>query len=910
MEPPNDHACIEAPTAQDLAPGGEAQLGVWLHLQSRMGGNPSTAKAPPLSNASEAAKFRTAYQIKFELERVTVQSVHEFFKVLAEAPEDQKAPIKTQRTRSRTGEAGDYVIFNGSKEGTSLEPKLLEDVLGNIDFRISFLRFLEEYMLEENLAFLVAVDLFLQVDAKDEVKQSILKEIVRKFISSNSVTVPAEVQAGVEEELRKGSVQTDILKNAYVAVELFLSQQLDAWMKSDEYAELFDVILEDQARNFNAVERAGYKAVRVELHRTPHIYSHTAQEVGTVSAELSMGESFFRTNAAKYSKKDCSHLFKGALCEFNLQQSLQVTICVFRGKKNTRESLIGECILSLADMQTDEENAKPLWYQLTCDWKATGEILLTASLLRHPAAKKLLKKLETKSARNGSISLKIKNKVSKKKKRYQEGGFDLDLSYISANIIAMGYPAEGSAGVYRNHLKDVQRFFNTLHPEHYLVMNLCSEQDYDASKFGGRKLYFPFDDHNPCPFPLIEEFCIEAQNFLSQSAQNCLAVHCKAGKGRTGTLISCLLQHLKMQSSAHEALQYFAEKRTKNQKGVTIPSQIRYVHYYEIFLQKRRAAGSDALLDELVPLKWLSLDKIRLHGIPKMLESEEVQMWFTIECEDKGSVVTVDSKKAVECVRFDDPATNALVFNTRGKLPTLFEDVRVTFYRSTKMGSKKMFVCWFNTRFLALDEKIDNQTLSSGQCRLVLPKNQIDKALKDKKHKLYSADMSLEFLFKHESPVERYCRHCHHPLRGPPHYFRGLPYHFICAGAVQSSGNIGIYAPKEKRDSSLIVSAPNMPEFLQGATLIARPSPHQPKRSINLTSNSQPSTLPSIEERRNLITVNANYSPSSSPIPSPINNLTVASTSSVSAAIFASDSPSSTLHFPMDSSSSSTSFST
>jgi phosphatidylinositol-3,4,5-trisphosphate 3-phosphatase/dual-specificity protein phosphatase PTEN len=54
----------------------------------------------------------------------------------------------------------------------------------------------------------------------------------------------------------------------------------------------------------------------------------------------------------------------------------------------------------------------------------------------------------------------VRGLVSKKKNRYQQGDFDLDLTYITHRIIAMGFPSSGAEGIYRNPLPEVKRFLN------------------------------------------------------------------------------------------------------------------------------------------------------------------------------------------------------------------------------------------------------------------------------------------------------------------------------------------------------------------------------------------------------------------------------------------------------------------
>ena len=81
------------------------------------------------------------------------------------------------------------------------------------------------------------------------------------------------------------------------------------------------------------------------------------------------------------------------------------------------------------------------------------------------------------------------------------------------------------------------------------------------------------------------QFCEDACDYLALDPENVVVVHCKAGKGRTGVMVAALLLKLKVTSDPKEAMEIYARERTHDGRGITIPSQTRYVIYFDSFLR-------------------------------------------------------------------------------------------------------------------------------------------------------------------------------------------------------------------------------------------------------------------------------------------------------------------------------------
>ncbi|KAL4760115.1 putative phosphatidylinositol-3,4,5-trisphosphate 3-phosphatase [Aspergillus foveolatus] len=179
--------------------------------------------------------------------------------------------------------------------------------------------------------------------------------------------------------------------------------------------------------------------------------------------------------------------------------------------------------------------------------------------------------------------------------RLQHPETGLDLCYVADNIIATSGPSTNYPKLaYRTPLKQLVNFLDSKHGADWCIWEFRAEgTGYPDSEVHGRIHHFPFPDHHPPPFALIPKVMASMRNWLQRldgsgadgqenqrKGQRIAVVHCKAGKGRSGTMACSYLisqEGWKME----DALQRFTERRMRVGfgSGVSIPSQLRWVRY-------------------------------------------------------------------------------------------------------------------------------------------------------------------------------------------------------------------------------------------------------------------------------------------------------------------------------------------
>ena len=179
--------------------------------------------------------------------------------------------------------------------------------------------------------------------------------------------------------------------------------------------------------------------------------------------------------------------------------------------------------------------------------------------------------------------------VSGKRNRFNEGGYNLDITYITPRVLAMSFPASGVEQMYRNSISDVRAVssmsrLSTSCERSMARTSLYStwaggptiragsrRPDWESYLFLGkiitrlRCMCCSKHVRKCTSISLVISWWI----YLIGDVKNVAVIHCNAGKGRTGTLISCYLMYSGLSDNAVDAMKYYGWKRFSHGRGVT-----------------------------------------------------------------------------------------------------------------------------------------------------------------------------------------------------------------------------------------------------------------------------------------------------------------------------------------------------
>ncbi|KAK6343468.1 Telomerase protein component 1 [Orbilia blumenaviensis] len=272
----------------------------------------------------------------------------------------------------------------------------------------------------------------------------------------------------------------------------------------------------------------------------------------------------------------------------------------------------------------------------------------------------------------------------------------LDLVYVTDNIIAMSMPAaSGPKLYYRNPLNKVVEFLDKEHGSDWAVWEFRAEgTGYEDSAFHDRVFHSPWPDHHPPPFALIPNIMASMRNHLKQGPEKVAVVHCKAGKGRTGTVTCSYLISEEGWSKA-DALERFTKKRMRPQfgAGVSIPSQLRYVDYVSRWVSEFSKIYVERSVEVLEVHVWGLRENVKIAILGYVDEGKTIKNFHSFT-KDEKQLVDADTEKNSQMV----------VYRPKNRVVLPTNDVCIDLEKRTRAAAGWTFVsalahCWWNCYF-------------------------------------------------------------------------------------------------------------------------------------------------------------------------------------------------------------------
>lgn len=245
------------------------------------------------------------------------------------------------------------------------------------------------------------------------------------------------------------------------------------------------------------------------------------------------------------------------------------------------------------------------------------------------------------------------------------------LTPLNKVVVTSGPSSVWPRKAYRNPIEQLVSFLDRTHGSDWAVFEFRAEgTGYPDEKVYGRIHHFPWPDHHPPPFGVVPNVMAGMRNWIQgddggeegeggNRGKRVAVVHCKAGKGRSGTM-SCAYLISEEGWKREEALERFTVRRMRAGfgQGVSIPSQLRTVRYVDRWANEMGKRYVERPVEVAEVHIWGLRDGVKVAVEGFVEEGKRIHSFHTFTRQEKtvvdeGHVATKQAPLEKETIRKD-----------------------------------------------------------------------------------------------------------------------------------------------------------------------------------------------------------------------------------------------------------------